>query len=64
MINLILLLENVGDILQEALKISELICLEIHGCESELKKLKEPVKHLNIQYFTLKYGFRNEPIFE
>lgn len=52
-------LENVGEILQEALLISELTRLEIHGCESELAKLKEPLQHLEIQYFTLKYGFRN-----
>jgi quinol monooxygenase YgiN len=52
-------LENVGDLLQEALTIATLTRLEIHGCESELAKLKEPLKQLDIQYFVLQYGFRN-----
>ncbi len=52
-------LENVGNILQEALEIADLTRLEIHGCQSEITKLKEPLKDLEIQYFTLKYGFRN-----
>lgn len=51
-------LDNVGDILQEALKISELIRLEIHGPEKELAKLRGPLASLNPQFFSLEYGFR------
>lgn len=52
-------LENVGPLLQEALKISEIIRLEVHGPESELAKLKDPLKDLNPRYYSLELGFRN-----
>lgn len=51
-------LENVGELLEQALQISELTGLEIHGPESELAKLKEPLADLPAQYFALEYGFR------
>ena len=51
-------LENVGALLEEAFKISEITRLEVHGPESELDKLREPLAALNPQYFTLEYGFR------
>ena len=51
-------LENVGTLLQEALKISELTRFEIHGPEEELAKLREPLAELQPQFFTLEYGFR------
>jgi len=51
-------LENVGPLLQEALKIAELTRLEIHGPEAELAKLRGPLAALNPQFFTLRYGFR------
>jgi hypothetical protein len=51
-------LENVGSLLQEALKISELASLEIHGPEEELAKLREPLANLKPKFFTLEYGFR------
>ena len=51
-------LENVGQLLDEALKMAELIRLEIHGREEELAKLREPLAKLNPQFFTLEYGFR------
>lgn len=51
-------LENVGALLEEALKIADLTRLEIHGPRDELEKLKEPLADLNPQYFTLEYGFR------
>ena len=50
--------QNVGAILEEALKICAIERLEIHGPEAELAKLKEPLSALNPQYFTLEYGFR------
>jgi hypothetical protein len=51
-------LENVGALLGEALKISDLTRLEVHGPESELAKLRGPLAELNPQYFVLEYGFR------
>ncbi|MFZ4700913.1 MAG: putative quinol monooxygenase, partial [Candidatus Methylumidiphilus sp.] len=51
-------LDNVGELLQQALTIAELTRLEIHGIDEELAKLREPLAGLNPQYFTLEYGFR------
>ena len=51
-------LDNVGSILERALKISDLTRLEIHGPEAELAKLREPLAPLNPQFFVLEYGFR------
>ncbi|MFN5513689.1 MAG: putative quinol monooxygenase [Cyanobacteriota bacterium] len=51
-------LENVGPLLAEALEISELIRLEIHGPAAELAQLREPLAKLQPQFFTLEYGFR------
>lgn len=51
-------LENIGDVFADALKISELTRLEIHGPESELAKLREPLAALNPAFFVLEYGFR------
>lgn len=51
-------LENIGPLLQEALKICDITRLEVHGPEAELAKLREPMSSLNPQFFTLEYGFR------
>jgi quinol monooxygenase YgiN len=51
-------LENVGALLQEALKISEITRLEVHGPAEELVKLRAPLAALKPQFFTLEYGFR------
>ncbi len=51
-------LENVGPLLQEALKISEIARLEIHGPSDELAKLRGPLADLKPQFFTLEYGIR------
>lgn len=51
-------LENIGSLLEEILKISEITRLEIHGPEDELAKLREPLAKLKPQFFTLEYGFR------
>ena len=37
--------------LAEAMKIADLIRLELHGPASELEKLKTPLAHLNPTYF-------------
>lgn len=51
-------LENVGSLLEEALKIADLTRLEIHGPEEELIKLRKPLADLKPQFFVLEYGFR------
>lgn len=44
-------LENVGELLGKGLEISEIVRFEIHGPESELDKLREPLAHLNADFF-------------
>jgi quinol monooxygenase YgiN len=51
-------LENIGPLLQEALKISDLERLELHGLAAELDQMREPMAELNPQYFVLEYGFK------
>ena len=51
-------LENVGPLLDRALKIAEITRLEVHGPEDELAKLREPLAELEPQFFTLECGFR------
>lgn len=51
-------LQNVAPLVDEALTLSELTCLEIHGPEAELAKLRGPLAALNPQFFTLELGFR------
>ena len=46
-------LENVGAMLAEALKMADLIRLEVHGPAAELEKLKTPLAHLNPAWFVL-----------
>jgi quinol monooxygenase YgiN len=46
-------LENVGALLAEALKIADLIRLEVHGPAAELEKLKGPLAHLKPDWFVL-----------
>jgi len=51
-------LQNVGPLIDEALKIAEIARLEVHGPEEEVAKLREPLAHLKPQFFVLEYGFR------
>jgi quinol monooxygenase YgiN len=51
-------LENVGELLQQALQIADLTRLEIHGPEQELAKLRGPLAEFNPDFFTLEYGIR------
>jgi quinol monooxygenase YgiN len=46
-------LENVRGMLAQALKMAELICIEVHGPAVELEKLREPLAHLNPDWFVL-----------
>lgn len=49
-------LKNVGTLLGEALKISKITRLEVHGPAAELEKLKGPLADLKPQYFVLADG--------
>ena len=49
-------LQNVGDLLAEMLKISELIRLEIHGPDAELEKLKGPLAEMKPAWFAYECG--------
>jgi quinol monooxygenase YgiN len=51
-------LDNVGALLEEALKIADLTRLEVHAPEAQLALLREPLAGLNPQFFTLETGFR------
>ena len=51
-------LDNVGALLDEALKISDLSRLEVHGPAGEIDKLRAPLADLKPQFFVLEYGFR------
>ena len=51
-------LQNVGELIEASREFADIIQLEIHGIESELAKLREPLKDLPAQFFTLELGFR------
>jgi len=51
-------LGNVGALLQEVLKIAEIVRLEVHAPASEIAKLREPMASLNPQWFEIGGGFR------
>ncbi|MEN9359005.1 MAG: hypothetical protein RL095_540 [Verrucomicrobiota bacterium] len=51
-------IEHVGDIIQEALRISELERFEIHGPESELTRMRAPLAALNPLWLSWELGFR------
>ena len=51
-------LQNVGALLGEFQKITDMLRLEVHGPETELAKLRGPLADFKPQYFTLEYGFR------
>jgi len=51
-------LENVGALLDEALKIADLSRLEVHAPAAEIDKLRGPLGGLNPQYFEILDGFR------
>lgn len=51
-------LENVNELLQRALTLSELARLEVHAPADQVELLREPMAGLNPQFFTLVDGFR------
>lgn len=53
---------NVGDLIEQALEISELTRAEIHGISSEIEKLKKPLAESPFQFYALESGFKNETV--
>lgn len=51
--------ENVGALIQEALTISDLARMEVHGPAAELEKLRQMLTPLNAEFFALELGFQN-----
>jgi len=51
-------LDNIAALLEQALQITEITQLEVHGPATELAILREPLADLNPVFFTLEYGFR------
>lgn len=51
-------LQNVGELLGEALKISKIVRLEVHAPAAEIEKLKGPMASLSPQFFALEEGMR------
>lgn len=51
-------LDNVGELLQEALQIADLTRLEAHGPADQIDALRAPLAELDPQFFVLEYGFR------
>ena len=53
-------LENVGDLIAKFLEHSEMLRLEIHGPDSEIEKLREPLAELNPDFFVWQNGLDTE----
>jgi hypothetical protein len=51
-------LQNVGELLGEALKIAKITRLEVHAPASEVEKLEGPMASLGPQFFVLEPGIR------
>ncbi|MCF3652514.1 putative quinol monooxygenase [Synoicihabitans lomoniglobus] len=51
-------LQNVASLIQEAGQLAETVTLELHGCAAELDKLREPLKDMPAKWFVLENGFR------
>jgi hypothetical protein len=51
-------LENVGELLGQALKIAKIVRLEVHAPASEVEKLRGPMASLGPQFFELSEGIR------
>ena len=49
-------LDNVGAMLGEAMKMADLVRLELHGPANELDKLRGPLVHLKPVWFILDQG--------
>jgi hypothetical protein len=52
-------LENVGELLGQALKIATITRLEVHAPAAEVEKLRGPMAGLKPQFFVLEEGIRH-----
>lgn len=55
-------LQNVGDLLGQALKIAKIVKLEVHAPAAEVEKLRGPMAALNPQFFVLEEGIRRSTV--
>ena len=53
-------LDNVGELLGQALQLAKLVRLEIHAPAAEIEKLRAPLASMNPQFFTLEPGIRRD----
>ena len=51
-------LQNVGELLGEALKISKIVRVEVHAPRAEIEKLRGPLASLGPVFYTLEEGIR------
>ena len=51
-------LQNVGELLGQALQIAKIIRLDVHAPAAEIEKLRAPMASLNPQFFALEPGIR------
>jgi hypothetical protein len=51
-------LENVSSLLDQVVKIADIIRLEVHAPSAEIEKLQQPLSALNPEYYTMEIGFR------
>jgi quinol monooxygenase YgiN len=51
-------LENVGSLLEEFVRLAEVLRVEVHGAADELDKLREPLAHLNPDWFVFECGVK------
>ncbi len=51
-------LKNVGELLEQALKIAKIVRLEVHAPAAEVEKLRGPMASMNPQFFVLDEGIR------
>ena len=49
-------LQNVGSLLEQMLKVSDLARLEVHGPAAELEKLREPLAALPAEWYAFECG--------
>jgi len=52
-------LQNVGALVEESGQHADIVQLEIHGLESEIAQMRDPLKDLPAKFFTLATGFRH-----
>lgn len=51
-------LQNVGELLGQALQLAKLVRLEVHAPAAEIEKLRGPMASLNPAFYTLEEGIR------